>query len=42
VEINYEIRDKKLFAIMDAFEEWRHLLEKAQHEITMYLNDNNL
>jgi hypothetical protein len=26
-EINYEIHDKELLAIIDAFEEWRHLLE---------------
>ncbi len=27
---------------MDAFEEWPHLLEGVQHEITMYLNYKNL
>jgi hypothetical protein len=37
-EINYEIHDKKLLAIMDAFEEWHHLFEGAQHEIIMYYN----
>jgi hypothetical protein len=26
-EINYEIHDKELLAIIDAFEEWRHLFE---------------
>jgi hypothetical protein len=41
-EINYEIYDKKLLAIVDAFEEWRHLLEGAQHEIIMYSNHKNL
>jgi hypothetical protein len=29
MEINYEIHDKEFLAIMDAFEEWRHLLERA-------------
>jgi hypothetical protein len=27
ININYEIHDKELLAIVDAFEEWRHLLE---------------
>jgi hypothetical protein len=27
---------------MDAFEEWRHLLEKAQHEIIVYFDHKNL
>jgi hypothetical protein len=30
-KINYEIHDKELLAIIDAFEEWHHLLEGAQH-----------
>jgi hypothetical protein len=30
VEINYEIHDNELLAI-DAFEDWCHLLEGAQH-----------
>jgi hypothetical protein len=41
-KINYEIHDKELLAIIDAFEEWCHLLERTQHEITMYLNHKNL
>ncbi len=40
-EINYKIHDKKLLAIMDAFEEWHHLLEGAQHEIIMYYDHKN-
>jgi hypothetical protein len=27
--INYKIHDKKLLAIVDAFEEWHHLLESS-------------
>jgi hypothetical protein len=27
---------------MDAFEEWRHLLEGVQHEIIMYSDHKNL
>jgi len=40
--INYEIHDKELLAIVDAFEEWRHLFEGAQHEIIVYSNHKNL
>jgi hypothetical protein len=42
VEINYEIHDKELLAIIDAFEEWRHLLEGAQHTTTVYMDHKNL
>jgi hypothetical protein len=42
MEINYEIHDKELIAIMDAFEEWHHLLEIVQHEIIVYSNHKNL
>jgi 4-hydroxybenzoate polyprenyltransferase len=41
-EINYEIHDKELLTIMDAFEEWCHVFEGAQHEITMYFYHKNL
>ncbi len=40
-KINYEIHDKDFLAIMDAFEEWRHLLEGVQHEIIVYFNHKN-
>jgi hypothetical protein len=42
METNYEILDKELLTIVDAFEEWRHLLEGAQHEVTMYSDHKNL
>jgi hypothetical protein len=42
VEINYEIHDKELLAIIDALEEWRHLLEGAQHTTTVYTDHKNL
>jgi hypothetical protein len=32
-EMNCEIHDKKNLAIVNTFEEWYHLLGKAQHEI---------
>jgi hypothetical protein len=41
-KIIYEIHDKELLTIMDAFEEWHHLFEGAQHEITLYSNHKNL
>ena len=41
-EINYEIHDKKLLAIIDAFEEWCHLFEGAQHTTTVYTDHKNL
>jgi hypothetical protein len=42
MEINNKIHDKELLAIVDAFEEWRHMFERAQHEIIMYSNHKNL
>ena len=30
-EINYEIHNKELLAIIDSFQEWCHLLEGATH-----------
>jgi hypothetical protein len=42
VAINYEIPDRELLAILDSFEKWCHLLEEAQHKITMYLDHKNL
>ena len=41
-EINYEIHDKELLAIVDSFQEWRHLLEGAQHPVTVYTDHKNL
>ncbi len=41
VKINYKIHDNELLTIVDAFEEWHHLLEGVQHEITMYLDHKN-
>ena len=38
VEINYKIHDKELLAIVDSFQEWRHLLEGATHQMTIYID----
>ena len=41
-EINYEIHDKELLAIVDSFQEWQHFLEGAQHPVMVYTDDKNL
>ena len=41
-EINYEIHDKELLAIVTAFKEWRHYLEGGQHQAIVYTNHKNL
>ena len=30
-EINYEIHDKELLAIVDSFTQWRHFIEGSSH-----------
>jgi len=42
IEINYDIHDKELWAIMNAFEEWCHLFEGVQNEIIMYTDYKKL
>lgn len=41
-EINYEIHDKELLAIIDAFTVWRHYLVGAQHPINVFTDHQNL
>ena len=41
-EINYEIHNKELLAIVDSFQEWCHPLESATHQKTMYTDYKNL
>ena len=41
-EINYEIHDKELLAIVVSFQEWRQFLEGATHPVTVYTNHKNL
>jgi len=41
-EINYKIHDKEFLAIVDAFEEWRHLFEKVQYESVVYYDHKNV
>jgi len=40
--INYEIHDKEILTIVDAFEEWHHLFEGPQHEINVYSDHKDL
>ena len=41
-EINYEIYDKELLAIVSAFEQWRHYLCGAQCPIVVFTDHKNL
>ena len=41
-ELNYNVHNKKLFAIVDAFEEWRAYLERSRHPIVVYSDHKNL
>ena len=35
-EINYEIHDKELLAIVDSFQQWPHFLEGSSQQIIVY------
>jgi hypothetical protein len=41
-EINYEIHDKKLLAIVDAFKHWRWYCEGATHQVQVFSDPQNL
>jgi hypothetical protein len=41
-EINYEIHDKELLAIVDCFKVWRRYLEGATHTVQVYSDHQNL
>jgi hypothetical protein len=41
-EINYEIYDKELLAIVQAFKEWHPLLKGSPHTIKVISNNRNL
>ena len=41
-EINYEIYDKEMLAIVAAFKDWRHYLEGSMHPIKVYTDHKNL
>ncbi|EIE91434.1 hypothetical protein G6F46_012399 [Rhizopus delemar] len=41
-EVNYDIYDKELLAIIECFKTWRHYLQGASHQITVYTDHKNL
>ena len=41
-ELNYDIYDKELLAIVDAFKSWRPYLEGSHHKVTVYSDHRNL
>ena len=41
-EINYEIHDKELLAIVDAFKHWRRYCEEAMHQVQVVSDHQNL
>jgi len=41
-EINYEIHDKELLAVEDAFKHWRQYCEGATHQVQVYSDHQNL
>jgi len=41
-ERNYEIHDKELLSILEAFEEWNHYLVGADRPVTVYTDHQNL
>jgi len=41
-EINYEIHDKELLAVVDAFKHWRHYCKGATHQIQVFSDHQNL
>jgi len=42
VEINFEIHDKELLAIVDAFKHWRRYCEGATHQVQVFSDHHNL
>ncbi|KAE8206965.1 hypothetical protein CF327_g7448 [Tilletia walkeri] len=41
-ELNYEIHDKEMLAIVDTLDSWRHLLMDSQHTVTIFTDHKNL
>jgi len=41
-EINYEIHDKELLAIVDAFKHWRRYREGATNQVQVFSDHQNL
>jgi hypothetical protein len=41
-ELNYDIHDKEMFAIISSFKKWRRYLEGAEHSILVFSDHKNL
>ena len=41
-ELNYNVHNKELLAIVDAFEEWKAYLEGSKYPVEVYLDHKNL
>ena len=41
-ELNYDIHDKEMLAIVDTLKDWRHLLQDTLHTVTIYTDHKNL
>ena len=41
-EINYEIHDKELLAVVDAFKHWRRYCKGATHQVQVYSDHQNM
>jgi hypothetical protein len=41
-EINYDVHDKEMLALVTAFKEWEHMLKSVADEITVYTAHKNL
>jgi hypothetical protein len=41
-EVNYDIHDKEMLAIVAAFKEWVHMLKSVADQITVYTDHKNL
>ena len=41
-EMNYEIHDKEMLAVVAAFKQWRRYLEGALHQVQVYTDHKNL
>ena len=42
LELNYDVHDKELLAIFEAFKRWRHFLEGSAEPIDIITNHKNL
>jgi hypothetical protein len=40
-ELNYDIEDKEMLAIVVSIKHWRYYLEGARHSFMIYINHNN-